>query len=144
MVREALYYNHLHGFDMVNSVANFRKAIALNPNYTGAHHLLGSELTHAGLHEHAIEEYKVALRLDPLNDPAKIRLSRALWQSQRFQESLQNYARYNISAIEEAIPLIYTRAATAGMGSSDAVDAAGWPCVSLSRGLSSSASAALR
>jgi TolB-like protein/DNA-binding winged helix-turn-helix (wHTH) protein len=107
VVRGALYYNHLHDFDIVNSVANFRKAIALNSNNTKAHEFLGSDLSHAGLHDRAVEEYKAALRLDPLNDPAKYRLSRALWQSQRFQESLENYERYNIKAIEEAIPLLY-------------------------------------
>jgi TolB-like protein/DNA-binding winged helix-turn-helix (wHTH) protein len=107
VVRGALYYNHLHAFDIVNSVANFRKAIALNANSTEAHHFLGSELTHAGLHDQAIEEYRAALKLDPLNDPVKYRLGRALWQSERFEESLQNYDRFNIKAIEEAIPLIY-------------------------------------
>ena len=107
VVRGALYYNHLHDFDIVNSVANFRKAIALNSNNTKAHEYLGSDLTHAGLHDRAVEEYRAALKLDPLNDPAKYRLSRALWQSQRFAESLENYERYNIKAIEEAIPLLY-------------------------------------
>jgi len=107
VVRGALYYNHLHDFDIVNSVANFRKAIALNSNNTKAHEYLGSELSHAGLHDRAVDEYRAALRLDPLNDPAKYRLSRVLWQSQRFRESLENYERYNIRAIEEAIPLLY-------------------------------------
>jgi TolB-like protein/DNA-binding winged helix-turn-helix (wHTH) protein len=107
VVRGNLYYNHLRGFDIVNSVANFKKAIALNPNYADARHWLGAELTHAGLHDRAIEEYRTALALDPLNDPAKYRLSRAFWQSQRFEESLQNYERYNIKAIEEALPLVY-------------------------------------
>lgn len=30
-----------------------------------------------------------------------------LWQSGRFEESLQNYGRYNIKSIEETLPLAY-------------------------------------
>jgi tetratricopeptide (TPR) repeat protein len=95
VVHSLLSFDHLRGFDLVNSVANDKKAIALNPNYAEAHQALGNDLTHAGLHGRAIEEYRTALRLDPLNNQAKFRLSRALWQSGRFTESLENYDRYN-------------------------------------------------
>ena len=107
LVRGMLPYNHLHGFDIVNQVANVRKALVLNPNYAEAHHTLGISYLHCGLHDRAIQELKAALQLDPLNDPAKYRLSRAYWQSQRFEESLANYERYNIKSIEETLPLLY-------------------------------------
>jgi TolB-like protein/DNA-binding winged helix-turn-helix (wHTH) protein len=107
VVRSLLSYDHLRGFDIVDSVANDKKAIALNPNYAEAHQALGNDLTHAGLHGRAIEEYRIALRLDPLNDHAKFRLSRALWQSGRFTESLENYDRYNIKIVEKVLPMVY-------------------------------------
>ena len=88
VVRSLLSFDHLRGFDIVNSVANDKKAVALNPNYAEAHQALGNDLMHAGLHDRAIEEFKKALKLDPLNAQAKFRLSRALWQSGRFTESL--------------------------------------------------------
>jgi TolB-like protein/DNA-binding winged helix-turn-helix (wHTH) protein/Tfp pilus assembly protein PilF len=105
--RGAFYYTRLHSFDIAAAVADYRRAISLNPNLAAAHHNLGSELTHAGLHEQAIEEFRAALRLDPENDGAKYRLGRALWQSQRFDEALQNYDRYNIESFEKALTLAY-------------------------------------
>ncbi len=105
--RGSLYYTRLHNFDVVSAVADYRRAISLNPNLAEAHHNLGAELTHAGLHDQAIEEFRTTLRLDPQNDGAKYRLGRALWQSQRFAEALQNYDRYNIVSFEKALTLAY-------------------------------------
>lgn len=105
--RGSLYYTRLHNFDVVSAVADYRRAISLNPNLAEAHHNLGAELTHAGLHDQAIEEFRTTLQLDPQNDGAKYRLGRALWQSQRFAEALQNYDRYNIVSFEKALTLAY-------------------------------------
>src|SRR5262249_11931001 len=102
-----LYYNHLHGYDLVNSAVASERAVSLNPNDSWAHHQLGSVFVHSGLHDRAIKEYRSALQLDPMNDGAKYRLSRALWQAQRFQESIETYNRYNIKSIEEVLPLMY-------------------------------------
>jgi len=106
-VRSNLYYNHLHGYDLVNSAVASERAVSLNPNDSWAHHQLGGVFVHSGLHDRAIKEYRSALQLDPMNDGAKYRLSRALWQAQRFQESIENYNRYNIKSIEEVLPLMY-------------------------------------
>jgi TolB-like protein/DNA-binding winged helix-turn-helix (wHTH) protein/lipopolysaccharide biosynthesis regulator YciM len=105
--RGSLYYTRLHRFDINNAVADYRRAISMNPNLAEAHHYLGAELTHAGLHDRAIEEFRTTLRLDPQNDGAKYRLGRALWQSQRFAEAFQNYDRYNIVSFEKALTLAY-------------------------------------
>jgi TolB-like protein/DNA-binding winged helix-turn-helix (wHTH) protein/Flp pilus assembly protein TadD len=105
--RGNFYYSRLHGFDIADAVADYRRAIDLNPNLADAHQNLGAELTHAGLHEKAIEEFRATLRLDPQNEGAKYRLGRALWQSQRFAEALQNYDRYNIESFEKALTLAY-------------------------------------
>jgi TolB-like protein len=107
IVRSLLSADHLRSFDIVSSVANDKKAIALNPNYAEAHQALGNDLRHAGLHDRAIEECRTALRLDPLNNRAKSRLSGALWQSGRFTESLENYDRYNSKAVEKVLPMVY-------------------------------------
>jgi TolB-like protein/DNA-binding winged helix-turn-helix (wHTH) protein/Tfp pilus assembly protein PilF len=105
--RGRLYYTRLHNFDVVSAVADYRRAISLNPNLAEAHHNLGAELTHVGLHDQAIEEFRTTLRLDPQNEGAKYRLGRALWQSQRFTEALQNYDRYNVVSFEKALTLAY-------------------------------------
>jgi len=105
--RGALYYTRLHNFDIASAVADYRRAVAFNPNLAEAHHDLAAELTHVGLHDQAIQEFRTTLRLDPQNDGAKYRLGRALWQSQRFAEALQNYDRYNIQSFEKALTLAY-------------------------------------
>jgi len=105
--RGQLYYNHVHNFDIASAVADYRRAIFLNPNLAEAHHGLGSELTHAGLHDQAVEEFRAALRLSPQEWGPQMRLGRALWQSQRFAEALESYERYNIENVEKAITLVY-------------------------------------
>jgi tetratricopeptide (TPR) repeat protein len=105
--RGSLYYTRLHNFDIPSAVADYRHAISLNPNLAEAHHNLGAELTHVGLHDEAIEEFRTTLRLDPQNDGAKYRLGRALWQSQRFAEALEHYERHNIESFEKALTLAY-------------------------------------
>jgi TolB-like protein/DNA-binding winged helix-turn-helix (wHTH) protein len=96
--RGTFYYTRLHSFDIAAAVADYRRAISLNPNLAAAHHNLGAELTHAGLHEQAIKEFRATLRLDPQNDGAKYRLGRALWQSQRFAEALQTMIATTLKA----------------------------------------------
>jgi tetratricopeptide (TPR) repeat protein len=105
--RGALYYTRLHNFDIASAMADYRRAIALNPNYAEAHHNLAAELTHLGLHDQAVAEFRTTLRLDPQNDGAKYRLGRALWQSQRFAEALASYERYNFESFEKALTLAY-------------------------------------
>ncbi|HSA93860.1 MAG TPA: tetratricopeptide repeat protein, partial [Terriglobales bacterium] len=107
VIRGALYYTKLRGFDIAQAVADYRRAVALNPNLAEAHHNLGSELTHAGLHDQAIEEFRATLRLNPHSESAKFRMARALWQSGRFAEALEQYERNNIVNFEKAVTLAY-------------------------------------
>ena len=107
VVRGSLYYTRLHNFDIASAVADYRRAIALNPSLAVAHHDLAAELTHLGLHYQAVEEFRTTLRLDPQNEGAKYRMGRPLWQSQRFAEALESYERYNIESFEKALTLAY-------------------------------------
>jgi tetratricopeptide (TPR) repeat protein len=105
--RGSLYYTRLHNFDIASAIADYRRAVALNPNLAIAHHLLGSEFTHFGLHDKGIEEFRIALRLDPRGEGTKMRMGRPLWQSGRFAEALENYDRYNVAGFEKALTLAY-------------------------------------
>ena len=105
--RGMVRYTHVHQFDIAGAITDYRKAIALNPNFVQAHHNLGTDLVHAGFHDMAVKEFETALRLDPDNFGAKYRLARALWQSNRFEESLQTYRRYDIKRFELAVVLAY-------------------------------------
>jgi eukaryotic-like serine/threonine-protein kinase len=105
-IQGGLYYNKLNRFDLVQAISNYRKAIALNPNLAQAHHNLGSELTHLGLHDEAIRAYDASLKHDPFQNGAKFRRARALWQSQRFDEARDCYERMNISNFERVYVLL--------------------------------------
>ncbi len=107
VARGGLYYNGWRDFDLAASIADFRKAISLNPNLASAHHALGADLTHLGLHDEAVREFQTAIRLDPRMSGPKFRLGRPLWQSGRFAEALAAYDRYGFSQFEKAVVLGY-------------------------------------
>lgn len=107
VVRGVLNYNQFHDYDLAAAIADYRRAVRLNPNLATAHHSLGSELTHAGLHDEAIREYETALRLDPQFSGAKTRLARAFWQSNRFAEALATYERFGVQSWEKIVVLAY-------------------------------------
>jgi TolB-like protein len=106
-VRGQLQYNAFHNFDIASAIADYRKAAELNPNLPEAHHLLCSELNHLGLHDEAATECRAALALDPKASGAKLRLARALWQSNRFAEAFDTYERYGLDNAERLVTLVY-------------------------------------
>jgi TolB-like protein/Tfp pilus assembly protein PilF len=107
IIRGVLNYNQWHAYDLGATIVDYRRAIALNPNLAYAHQNLGSELTHLGLHDQAIAAFRTALRLDPQDGAATMRLARALWQSNRFEEARDAYERYDIRTFERAVALAY-------------------------------------
>jgi hypothetical protein len=57
--------------DLSAATDAYARALSINPNYSLAHYNLGAVMDTQGKYEEAIEEYKIALRLDPLlGDPA--------------------------------------------------------------------------
>jgi hypothetical protein len=52
--------------DLSAATAAYVRALSLNPNYSLAHYNLGAVMEAQGKYEDSIEEYKLALRLDPL------------------------------------------------------------------------------
>lgn len=107
VVRGNLRFTQLHGFDVAQAVSDYRRALALNSNLSSAHHSLGSELTHAGLHDAAIEAFRAALKIDPHEDGPAMRLGRALWQSNRFAEAVEHYRQFGLNHVERSLALAY-------------------------------------
>jgi serine/threonine-protein kinase len=107
VVRGTLNYNQFHDYDLAAAIADYHRAARLNPNLAVAHQYLGSELTHAGLHDEAIRELQTAIRLEPQFYGAKMRLARAQWQSNRFAEALATYERFGIGPWEKIVVLAY-------------------------------------
>ncbi len=61
------YINWEHDWDWAASLAEFRRAIALNPNYATAHHWYAIRLAALGRSEEARAEARRAQELDPLS-----------------------------------------------------------------------------
>src|SRR6266404_4361205 len=96
-------------FDMAGSIAEFQRAIALNPNYATAHHWYGNgPLLVLGRFEEAIAEGKRAIELDPLSPIINPDLGQNLYSARRYDEAIAQlrktleidptfyYAHYNL------------------------------------------------
>jgi TolB-like protein len=75
--RGQLRWTLQNGFPHEEAVTDLRRAIALDPSSEHAHRELGKIYVHVGLLERSIEENDAALRLDPGDTNAAIRIIRA-------------------------------------------------------------------
>jgi adenylate cyclase len=57
------------GMDWAGAEGEYRRSIALNPNYATAHHWYALYLSSLGRHDEALREIRRALELDPLSLP---------------------------------------------------------------------------
>jgi TolB-like protein/Tfp pilus assembly protein PilF len=82
---QVLYDN----LDMAGSIAEFQRAIALNPNYASAHEWYGNgPLTALGRFDQAIAEGKRAIELDPLSPVINSDLGQNLIMARRYDEAV--------------------------------------------------------
>jgi TolB-like protein/Tfp pilus assembly protein PilF/class 3 adenylate cyclase len=78
-----------YDFDMVGSISEFQRAIALNPNYATAHQWYGRHpLTALGRLDEAIAEGKRAIELDPLSPVINTDLGQTLFMTRRYDEAI--------------------------------------------------------
>jgi adenylate cyclase len=76
-------------FDMVGSISEFQRAIALNPNYATAHQWYGRHpLAALGRLDEAIAEGKRAIELDPLSPVINTDLGQTLFMARRYDEAI--------------------------------------------------------
>jgi TolB-like protein/Tfp pilus assembly protein PilF len=82
----ALLYND---FDMAGSIAEFQRAIALNPNYATAHQWYGDgPLAAVGRFDESIAECQRAVELDPLSPVINVNLGGHLMLARRYDEAI--------------------------------------------------------
>jgi TolB-like protein/Flp pilus assembly protein TadD len=75
--------------DMAGSIAEFQRAVALNPNYATAHQLYGNHpLAALGRFDEAIAEGKRAIELDPLSPIINSDLGETLYLARRYDEAI--------------------------------------------------------
>ena len=73
------------------AITYYKKALAIEPNYTGAHNDLGDALRDKGLLESAIMEYQTALRLKPSYPKAHNNLGIVYSMQGRFDEAIREF-----------------------------------------------------
>ena len=84
----------IYEFDYAGAVAEFKRAIELNPNYAVAHYWFGTHvLTALGRFDEAIAEVKRAIELDPLSVVANVDLSTTYFYARRFDNAIDQARR---------------------------------------------------
>jgi tetratricopeptide (TPR) repeat protein len=83
------YIKFLHDWDWAGAETEYQRAIALNPNYATAHHYYSIFLVYMGRFEEALNQYNIALQLDPLSLPISSSLGWALYSARRYDEAIE-------------------------------------------------------
>jgi hypothetical protein len=86
--RGDLAYTREEGWRLDDAMRDYRRSLALKPNYADVHAVLGSLLFHIGILEEAQQELETALALDPANQFVPPRIGRVLWYRQRYDSAL--------------------------------------------------------
>ena len=78
-------------WDFVGAEAEFKKALALSPNYSTAHQWYGEFLSIMARHQEAIREEQTTLTLDPLSTIVHHQAANVLRDAGRYEEALGHY-----------------------------------------------------
>ncbi|MFN2599074.1 MAG: tetratricopeptide repeat protein, partial [Pyrinomonadaceae bacterium] len=78
------YFDH----DCARDETEFRRAVALNPNYAPAHHWFALTLSAAGRHDEALEEIKRAQALDPRSAIIAAAVANIHFYARRYDETI--------------------------------------------------------
>ena len=82
-------YRLIFEFDLPAADRHFRRALELNPRSVHAQYLYGTHLATQIRFDEAIEHGKIALDLDPLNQPLNGNVARVLYFLNRYDEAIE-------------------------------------------------------
>ena len=121
--RGDLAYTREEGWPLDDAMRDYRRALALKPNYADVHAAFGSLLFHVGILEEAEDELETALALDPANRFVPPRIGRVLWYRQRYDSALELDRRRpgSLFPYERAMVLGYLGRAEEGLALLDSV-----------------------
>lgn len=83
------YVESLHDWNWPEAESEFKKAIALNPNYATSHHWHALSLAFEGRFDESLQEIKRAQELDPLSLPINGNVGRILYFRREFDRAIQ-------------------------------------------------------
>ena len=87
------FYLANYEWDRSGSEKEYRRAIALKPNYSTAHHWLGADIVNMKRFDESISELKRAEELDPLSPIIGTNLADTLVFARRYDEAIAQYKR---------------------------------------------------
>ncbi len=93
VTKSRLAWNLTAGYPHEQAIQDGRHAVFLNPNLLEGHQNLGSIYTHIGLLDEALQEFQIALKLDPGNAFASYRMQRIHLYQQRNALALEEMQR---------------------------------------------------
>ena len=79
---------HNYDWEFARAEAEFQRAIALNPNYSTAHHLYAHLLMQMGRTDEGLREARRALELDPFSPFINNGLARQLYLARKYDEAI--------------------------------------------------------
>lgn len=82
-----------HEWDWEGAEREYRRAIALDPNYATAHHWYAILLMVLGRADESIEAIRRAERIDPLSPAIGTEVASLLWAARRYDEGIEQVAR---------------------------------------------------
>lgn len=88
LARGLLLWTHAKGFPHATAIAEYRKALSLNPNLDEAHHQLSVVFLHIGLFNEALQEIQAAIAINPTNTQTQYRLGSVYLYQGRTAEAL--------------------------------------------------------
>ena len=106
LARGILLWTHSHGFPHETVIAEYRKALSLNPNLDEAHHQLSVVFLHIGLFDEALREIQTAIEINPGNRYAQYRLGSVYLYQGRTEHALAVFQTYrDVSATPDYQPI---------------------------------------
>jgi TolB-like protein/DNA-binding winged helix-turn-helix (wHTH) protein/Tfp pilus assembly protein PilF len=82
-----------YDWDWPGAANEFKEALALNPNYSTAHHWYSHYLVPMGRIDEAVKELEHARELDPFSAPVNGFLGMTLYFSRRYDDAIRQYRR---------------------------------------------------
>ena len=82
-----------YDWDWAGAESEFKRAIALNPNYATAHHWYAHHLVAVGRFDEGIDELERARELDPFSIPLNDFLGTTLYYARRYDDAIHQFRR---------------------------------------------------
>jgi adenylate cyclase len=108
------FFTFLYDWDWLKTEVEFKRAIALSPNYAQAHHWYSIYLAHMGRHQEAIQEAQLAQQLDPLSLLMNQTAGMVLCLARQYDRAIEELRKVidmdaNYAAAHGTLGLVYAR-----------------------------------